>query len=257
MGYPPERGRLSTRYSPVRHFTRPANRAFSCDLHVLGMPPALILSQDQTLQFYLEFSRTRTHYLVFKEQDFGDYYCNNFPAAVKGFVFRFSLAAPPSGNCFCNPTRLPCQPLSADFFPPRRAQPCRLPGNGDLYPITPALSSTLLEKSGQSASFQLWGLWVAQAFQPGSFRRVRLTHHFVHFSFPSCTWERRFPRCTWEAALSAQAALGLLSAKLRRPPLPQLSQAAGLGPGWLPAFRFQTSNQWPGNPRPPASMLNQ
>jgi hypothetical protein len=35
---------------------------------VLGMPPALILSQDQTLQFYLEFSRTRTHYLVFKEQ---------------------------------------------------------------------------------------------------------------------------------------------------------------------------------------------
>src|SRR5659263_526329 len=52
MGYPPERGRLSTRYSPVRHFTRPANRAFSCDLHVLGMPPALILSQDQTLQFY-------------------------------------------------------------------------------------------------------------------------------------------------------------------------------------------------------------
>jgi hypothetical protein len=32
------------------------------------MPPALILSQDQTLQFYLEFSRTRTHYLVFKEQ---------------------------------------------------------------------------------------------------------------------------------------------------------------------------------------------
>ena len=68
MGYPPERGRLSTRYSPVRHFTRPANRAFSCDLHVLGMPPALILSQDQTLQFYLEFSRTRTHYLVFKEQ---------------------------------------------------------------------------------------------------------------------------------------------------------------------------------------------
>ena len=52
----------------MRHFTRPANRAFSCDLHVLGMPPALILSQDQTLQFYLEFSRTRAHYLVFKEQ---------------------------------------------------------------------------------------------------------------------------------------------------------------------------------------------
>jgi len=48
-----------------------------------------------------------------------------------------------------------------------------------------------------------------------------------------------------------------LHPRLRRPPLPQLSQAAGLGPGWLPAFRTQTSNQWPGNPRPPAPMLNQ
>ena len=34
------------------------------------------------------------------------------------------------------------------------------------------------------------------------------------------------------------------------------SQAAGLSPGWLPAFRFSTPNQWPGNPAP-APMLNQ
>ena len=66
--YPPEKGRLPTRYSPVRHFTPPASRGFSYDLHVLRMPPALILSQDQTLQLNLEFSHTRAHYLVFKEQ---------------------------------------------------------------------------------------------------------------------------------------------------------------------------------------------
>ena len=53
-GYPSARGRLPTRYSPVRRF--PLNSAtevlfmsFSLDLHVLGTPPAFILSQDQTL----------------------------------------------------------------------------------------------------------------------------------------------------------------------------------------------------------------
>ena len=53
-GYPSAKGRLPTRYSPVRRFPRshfdesPVNR-FSLDLHVLGTPPAFILSQDQTL----------------------------------------------------------------------------------------------------------------------------------------------------------------------------------------------------------------
>ena len=53
-GYPSARGRLPTRYSPVRRF--PLNLSseesvisFSLDLHVLGTPPAFILSQDQTL----------------------------------------------------------------------------------------------------------------------------------------------------------------------------------------------------------------
>ena len=41
--------RLSTRYSPVRHFTRP-ERTFTFDLHVLSTPPAFNLSQNQTLQ---------------------------------------------------------------------------------------------------------------------------------------------------------------------------------------------------------------
>ena len=46
-GYPPPRGRLPTCSSPVRHVSRP--KPTPSDLHALGAPPALILSQDQTL----------------------------------------------------------------------------------------------------------------------------------------------------------------------------------------------------------------
>ena len=49
-GYPPLLGRLPTRYSPVRRSCTPEG-ALPLDLHVLGTPPAFILSQDQTLQF--------------------------------------------------------------------------------------------------------------------------------------------------------------------------------------------------------------
>ena len=56
-GYPSARGRLPTRYSPVRRFplltsTEASVKSFSLDLHVLGTPPAFILSQDQTLNEY-------------------------------------------------------------------------------------------------------------------------------------------------------------------------------------------------------------
>ena len=54
-GYPCAKGRLPTRYSPVRRFPCPKSTEvsighFSLDLHVLGTPPAFILSQDQTLE---------------------------------------------------------------------------------------------------------------------------------------------------------------------------------------------------------------
>lgn len=49
--YPGLRGRLLTCYSPVRHSAFPgvATGWTSFDLHVLGTPPAFVLSQDQTL----------------------------------------------------------------------------------------------------------------------------------------------------------------------------------------------------------------
>ena len=73
QGYPCVRGRLPTRYSPVRRYpflqsTEVSIRKFPLDLHVLGTPPAFILSQDQTLNewylnsFELKSSLSSTHF---------------------------------------------------------------------------------------------------------------------------------------------------------------------------------------------------
>ena len=48
--YPSRQGRLFMCYSPVRHWI-PERIPF--DLHVLGTPPAFILSQDQTLRLII------------------------------------------------------------------------------------------------------------------------------------------------------------------------------------------------------------
>ena len=48
-GYPAGRGWLHTRYAPVRH-SRDPEGPLPSDLHVLGLPLAFILSQDQTLR---------------------------------------------------------------------------------------------------------------------------------------------------------------------------------------------------------------
>ena len=48
--YPPLQGRLPTRYSPVRNSSKRSKLLSSAFyLHVLGTPPAFVLSQDQTL----------------------------------------------------------------------------------------------------------------------------------------------------------------------------------------------------------------
>ncbi len=56
MGYPPVKGRLHTRYAPVR-YSHKYCYLIPFNLHVLGLPLALILSQDQTLHciFYFCF----------------------------------------------------------------------------------------------------------------------------------------------------------------------------------------------------------
>ena len=54
--YPRVRGRFLTCYSPVRRFPPPEG-GLSLDLHVLGAPPAFVLSQDQTLRRDLKPTR--------------------------------------------------------------------------------------------------------------------------------------------------------------------------------------------------------
>ncbi len=51
--------------SPVCHFTTPKSLSF--DLHVLGAPPAFVLSQDQTLKSYFIYKgrHFNTLYLLF------------------------------------------------------------------------------------------------------------------------------------------------------------------------------------------------
>ena len=51
LGYPPVKGRLHTCYSPVRRSSAGCKHPLlPLDLHVLGLPLAFILSQDQTLR---------------------------------------------------------------------------------------------------------------------------------------------------------------------------------------------------------------
>ena len=60
-------------YSRVTHPCAALLRAeapFSLDLHVLGLPPAFVLSQDQTLQFdliYIETSESDVFTFLFLE----------------------------------------------------------------------------------------------------------------------------------------------------------------------------------------------
>ena len=50
VSYPCAGGTLPMHYSPFRRSTGSPKGTFARDLHVLAMPPAFVLSQDQTLQ---------------------------------------------------------------------------------------------------------------------------------------------------------------------------------------------------------------
>jgi len=132
----------------------------------------------------LEFSRTRAHYLVFKEQVLLiRIVTTSAPLSsslffVRGFV-PLPSAPPPSGNCLCNQSRPPCQPLMADYFPPLRVilsafvatviyilspLPCQAPGKGFLTP-----SPLMGEGWGGGEIPHIPICPVAQAFQPVQF----------------------------------------------------------------------------------------
>ncbi len=68
MGYPSVQGRLHTRYAPVRR-SPPSEDVLPLDLHVLGLPLAFILSQDQTLRCkYKKFNIFRSRFTCLSQK---------------------------------------------------------------------------------------------------------------------------------------------------------------------------------------------
>ena len=95
-GYPSAKGRLPTRYSPVRRFPQirfdeSLHHWFSLDLHVLGTPPAFILSQDQTLNKMFITSCSRMLYSVTRMTRFASLLCFEFSRTNKFCLFVFSF----------------------------------------------------------------------------------------------------------------------------------------------------------------------
>ena len=92
--YPSPIARLLTCYSPVRHYNS-KSKLFELpfDLHVLGAPPAFVLSQDQTLYLFFLFSlfpnfsllAVRSKLLIFFSFDKGFY------SYLLLFIFQCSL----------------------------------------------------------------------------------------------------------------------------------------------------------------------
>ena len=112
-GYSPVKGRLHTRYAPVRRSCTP-ERALPLDLHVLGLPLAFILSQDQTLHsilFVLFFKRIFV-YAVRSRQSVVFY----FRSVIKtnplcsftwlGFIMSMNAPVLPGISFFIFPLRL-------------------------------------------------------------------------------------------------------------------------------------------------------
>ena len=91
-GCPPDRGRLHTCYSPVRR--SPAVQAETCtplplDLHVLSLPLAFILSQDQTLRCYLSLYLSKSFSVCLFRLPF-----IIFPGLTGNFLVSHFFAAP-------------------------------------------------------------------------------------------------------------------------------------------------------------------
>ena len=122
MCYPSGGGRLPTRYSPVRRCTPTPKGGFSLDLHVLGMPPALILSQDQTLQLNRESFPHADSLFSFQRANFSCrancsylYYKVKI-AAVKRFFSGRSDLPSRAANLTVNNPLTPVKHLQNKFF---------------------------------------------------------------------------------------------------------------------------------------------
>src|SRR5512136_278900 len=98
-GISPPFGRLSPTLGQVTHalltraplYSPRRTRDFSRDLHVLGTPPAFILSRDQTLKFNPYLCFRISHYSVFKDQTAVSQFNSLFRSITKVKPYFFKL----------------------------------------------------------------------------------------------------------------------------------------------------------------------
>ena len=116
--YPPLQGRLPTRYSPVRNSSKKSKLLSSAFyLHVLGTPPAFVLSQDQTLIKILIIVRALTHFrlLTFYSCKLTGYIFFYNPAL--GFLFSSQRSLPLLRQLlYSSKSRITCQHFLKSFF---------------------------------------------------------------------------------------------------------------------------------------------
>ena len=116
--YPPLQGRLPTRYSPVRNSSKKSKLLSSAFyLHVLGTPPAFVLSQDQTLIKNLIIVRALTHFrlLTFYSCKLTGYIFFYNPAL--GFLFSSQRSLPLLRQLlYSSKSRIACQHFLKSFF---------------------------------------------------------------------------------------------------------------------------------------------
>ena len=120
--YPPLQGRLPTRYSPVRNSSKKSKLLSSAFyLHVLGTPPAFVLSQDQTLIKNLIIVRALTHYrrlTIYSCKLTGYNFFYHNPAL--GFLFSFQRSLSLLRQLlYSSKSRIACQHFFWSFFTSR------------------------------------------------------------------------------------------------------------------------------------------
>ena len=90
LGYPPVKGRLHTCYSPVRRSSAGCKHPLlPLDLHVLGLPLAFILSQDQTLR--CSFLNNLTTFKIDFVSKWYNYALVSFKIRAVIFYYIFSM----------------------------------------------------------------------------------------------------------------------------------------------------------------------
>ena len=168
----------------MRHFTTGPKPGFSFDLHVLGTPPAFVLSQDQTLQLFLENHprfrcRLRTSEIGLSQSrdlprrasvswDHLGVLLSSFQrrslssfAAVRGFPpsgSGFSFISPLLSTAFFHPVALRCVAFLLRTPSRREAQSTRPEPNVNRFFYTgPRFSRDLMEQRRKRVSISVNG----------------------------------------------------------------------------------------------------